>query len=407
MSNIDSKDKGAKPDWAKTKSELRYDETGQKSIKGKVIFGIIILILVALFVLAKSQNSSANPAESDTALSFSEEVQVKYLAPEELSKIQRQTLARELKVTGALQPLSTHQAPALVSARVESINVRPGDTVTKGQKLVAMDTESLTLQMQQQQNATEATRAQLALAKSQLLRTRDLSSRGIATSSQLEEAASSVDALTANLAAQESQIDSIQYSLRNAIIYSPSAGVVSQRNAEPGQFVSAGVLLLEIVDLSTLELKANIPSTSVDLIKTGMTVNVSVESLPGKTFLGTISRISPVTNTGTRTIPIYITLNNNDQTLKGGLFAVGKITLDSKSNAIGINETAIHDLTSSSPWVLKVIDNKIIRQAVTLGGSWQSNQLREVTSGLSEGDVIVNLPLSGLEENDSIEIIGG
>ncbi|UXN73984.1 hypothetical protein N8D56_01075 [Devosia sp. A8/3-2] len=84
-----------------------------------------------------------------------------------------------------------------------AVMARPGDAVREGDVLVQLDTESLRIQLDQQTSTAAATRAQLVLAESQLLRTTDLIERGLTASSGLEQAQSSVDALRANLAALE------------------------------------------------------------------------------------------------------------------------------------------------------------------------------------------------------------
>ncbi|MFQ3231205.1 MAG: membrane fusion protein (multidrug efflux system), partial [Reinekea sp.] len=305
-----------------------------------------------------------------------------------------------------IQPLQVAQIPSLISAQVDSVGYRVGDTVSKGQVVVTMDTESLEIQKEQQLSATYATETQLKLAESQLKRTSELAGQGIATSSLLEEVQSNVEAMKANLNSQQAQIKSVDYSLRNAVIRAPLSGVVSARNVDPGQFIGVGSPLLEIVDLSVMELKVNVSTANNGLIRKGMPVEVSLEGLENQVFNGVISRISPVASVGTRTIPVYIVIENPDKKLRGGMFAIGQISLAEKPQALAIESTALQTDEDNRHFVFKVVDNKAVKQFVELGDIWGASRRQEITSGLQVGDQYVNVQLTGLEENDELQLIG-
>jgi RND family efflux transporter MFP subunit len=388
-----------KPEWAKTKADRRR-EAGLKPSKAKwlVLFFIVVGVAVAVYAL--------KPAESEVVEAIQDpEISVKYLASQELATVQAKTLQQQIKVTGTIAPLTVAQLPALISAQVDTVAVRPGDRVKKGQLLVSMDTESINIQKEQQLSAIGATQAQLTLAESQLKRTQEMTKQGIAPSSQLEQAQSSVQAQAANLQAQKSQIKATDYQLRNANIFSPVTGVVSQRQAEPGQFVGVGSPLMEVVDLSVMELVVNVSTTASTQIVVGMTVDINIEGIVDETFTGTVSRISPLASRGTRTIPVYVLIENAEQKLRGGMFAVGQITLNEKANAIAINESAIRFDDTNNPYVFKIANDTVEHQAVTLGDYWGEKQQVEVVSGLVSGDVIVVLPLPGLVSGDAVQLI--
>ena len=390
-----------KPEWAKTKADRRR-EAGLKPSKAKwlVLFFIVVGVAVAVYAL--------KPAESEVVEVAQDPVtSVKYLASQELATVQATTLKQQIKVTGTIAPLTVAQLPALISAQVDSVTVRPGDTVKNGQLLVSMDTESINIQKEQQLSAIGATQAQLTLAESQLKRTQEMTKQGIAPSSQLEQALSSVQAQEANLQAQKSQIKATDYQLRNANIFSPVNGVVSQRQAEPGQFVGVGTPLMEVVDLSIMELVVNVSTTASAQIVVGMTVDINIEGIADETFTGTVSRISPLASRGTRTIPIYVLIENAERKLRGGMFAVGQITLNEKANAIAVNESAIRFDETDNPYVFKIANDTVVQQAVSLGGYWGEKQQVEIISGLESGDVIVVLPLPGLSSGDAVQLIEG
>src|SRR5690606_2723658 len=110
--------------------------------------------------------------------------------------------------------------------------------------------------------------------------------------------------------ALQGQVAAAQIALQNATVKATMAGIVSARSVEPGQTVQAGAALLTIVDLDRLELSGAAPVGSSAQIKAGQAVDVAVEGLPGQHFAGTVDRVNPIAVAGTRTIPVYIGLDN-------------------------------------------------------------------------------------------------
>ena len=396
----------SKPEWAQSKREkdnLARIAAGQKPRRRLWPWIALALIVVAIAVawFMSSQQPAPQPVEA-----AAETAPVMQINPSEISTIEPQTLVQTVKVTGSLEPQSQTQLASQVSGRVVAVLARPGDAIREGDVLLQLDTESLTIQLNQQTSTAEATRAQLVLAESQLSRTTDLIERGLAASSGIEQAQSSVDALRANLAALEGQVEAAQIALQNATLKAPMDGIISERSVRPGQSVQQGAALFTIVDLSTLELNASAPVGSSAQLAPDQAVTITVEGLTDQTFAGTVDRINPIALAGTRRTPVYITLENSGGLLRGGMFATGQVTVASRSDAIAVPQAALRE-DAEGFFVLKLADGKVVRQAIEQGGSWNGNRLIEITSGLVAGDVVVTAPLTQLQPDDLVEMVEG
>ncbi|HTN60142.1 MAG TPA: efflux RND transporter periplasmic adaptor subunit, partial [Devosia sp.] len=378
----------AKPEWAQSQREKDNAARVEAGLKPRrrrwpwIVLGLIVLVIAA-FYLYQSQKPA--PVEAEAAPVAAPVMQ---LNPFEISTITPQTLAQTVKVTGSLAPQRQTQVASQVSGRVVAVMVRPGDTVRDGDVLLQLDTESLRIQLDQQTSTAEATRAQLVLAESQLARTTDLIERGLTATSGLEQAQSSADALRANLAALQGQVAAARIAVQNATVKATMAGIVSARSVEPGQTVQAGAALFTIVDLDRLELSAAAPVGSSAQIKPGQSVGVSVEGLPNQQFTGTVDRVNPVAMAGTRTIPVYIGLDNTERLLRGGMFATGQVVVAEQANALAVPKAAIRE-DAESFYLLKLADGAVVRQTIEQGQTWNGGRLIEITSGLVDGDVVV------------------
>lgn len=394
-----------KPEWAQSKRD--------KDNAARVAAGLpprrrrwpwIVLALVILAVVAGVVIISRQPPPEPVDEAVAEPI--KQLNQAEITTVEPTTLAETVRVTGSLAPQRQTQLSSQVFARVVAVLARAGDAVSSGDVLVQLDTDSLQVQLDQATSTAEATRAQLALAESQLARTRDLIERGVTATSGLEQAQSSADALRANLAALEAQVAAAQIDMQNATVRAPMDGVVSERTVEPGQTVQQGTALLTIVDLDPIELQGSSPIGASAEIEPGQTVAVTVEGLPDRVFEGTVSRVNPVAAAGTRTIPVYITLANEDGALRGGMFATAHITVTETPDALSVPATALRE-DAEGVYVLKVENGEAVRQAIEQGEAWNRGRVIEVVSGLEAGDIVVSAPLTELQPGDKVEMVEG
>jgi RND family efflux transporter MFP subunit len=175
---------------------------------------------------------------------------------------------------------------------------------------------------------------------------------------------------------------------------------------EPGQTVQAGSPLLTIVDLDRLELTGAAPVGSSARIKAGQSVAVTVEGLPSQGFTGTVDRVNPVAAAGTRTIPVYIGLANEQRLLRGGMFATGQVVVAEMPDALAVPKAAIRE-DAEGFYLLKLTDGAVVRQGIEQGDAWNGGQLIQITTGLVAGDVVVTAPLTQLQPGDQVEMVKG
>ncbi|MCL4676087.1 MAG: efflux RND transporter periplasmic adaptor subunit, partial [Pararhodobacter sp.] len=248
------------------------------------------------------------------------------------------------------------------------------------------------------------TRAQLELALNQLERVRALVERGVTTSASLDEAQNAVTQARASLDALQDQVASAELRLLHATVRAPFAGIVASRSVEPGQYVGPGTPLVSIVDLRTVELRANAAVADGALLRQRQAVIVTVDGIEGRTFDGVVSRINPVAQEGTRTVPVYITIDNPDGVLLGGMFATAQVVIESAVDAIALPTVALRE-DAEGPYVLRVVDDRLERAGVETGGTW-SGSLTRITQGLAVGDRVITAPLPSLQAGDAVELVG-
>ncbi len=320
----------------------------------------------------------------------------------EVTTVQPATLRETVRVTGALAPARQSAIAAQVAGRVETIDVRPGQSVRQGEVVASLDTADTELRIAQQQAAIAATQAQLSLAERQLASTQSLADKGLASPSALESAQSNVEALKANIAAQEAQLEGIRLTLDYATITAPFSGTISARNVDPGQAVGAGTAIASIVDLNEMEARALAPLGTAAALKVGQSAELTVEGFRDRPFQAEISRINPVAAEGTRSIQIYLKIANSDGALRGGMFLSGHVIVASRDNAMAVPVGALRS-DGDGDFLLAVEAGRLVRKPVIRGTAWSGGRLVEV-SGIEAGTMILAVPLPELQPGMAVQL---
>ncbi len=395
-----------KPDWAMNRREAeraRRVREGLAQRRRKWPWVLLVLIVAGgagyYYYSAKMAPVAAGEI-SDQAQTPGTVMQVNTA---EIAVLRPQTLQRVVRVIGPLGPIRQAQLSSQVNGRVEAVAAQPGDRVTEGEVLAQIDVETLSLELQQARSNADATRAQLDLAEVQLERAQQLIDRGVAPTSSLNEVQSNVAQLRARLSALEDQVSGAELRLRNATVRAPYDGVISARSAEPGQYVGVGAPLLTVVDLTKVEMRASAAVASGALLRRDQAVIVRIDGIPDREFEGIVTRINPVAEEGTRTIPVYVQIDNTDGVLLGGMFGVGQIVVEDAPQSLAVPATALRE-DAAGYHLLQIEDGRLVRRQVETGGDWAGGLVR-ILSGIAPGQTVVTAPLPSLTDGDAVEIV--
>jgi len=386
-----------KPEWALSRRELKKRALLAAGIQPSrfpwlwagaavVVVGLAVFVLPSMLApQASTPTETAAPAPDV----------IKRLLSIDVATAVPATLAETLKATGSLMPRRSIAIASQVNGTLKSVDARIGDSVKAGEVLATVDVETSEIQLSQQRSTAAATRAQLAQAENQLERTLRLADSGLTPSATVESEKASIEALKANLAALEAQVAAAELVIRNATIAAPFDGIVASRAIEPGQLISPGAALFDLVDLSMMEMTAYVPVSASPLLSPGQGVTLSVEGLPGQTFAATVEGVSPVAAQGTRTVPVLISVPNPGGQLRGGMFASGRITIEQVADVLAVPEAAVRQ-DAEGTYVLKIVDGALVRQPIAVARNWSSSRQAQLASGLAAGETYVSGKLDDL-----------
>ena len=368
------------------------------------VVGVVAVLLVAGFVArtlharSQAQAEAAAPAKPPQAME---------LNASDIVVARVQPFNRTLAISGSLKAVDSAVVRAKVAAEVKTLLVREGDTVTAGQTIGQLDTLEVDLRVQQADQNAASARAQLDIAQRALNNNRALVAQGFISATGLETSISNEAAARATFEAAMAAVNLARKARTDARLVSPISGLVSQRLVQPGERVAVDARLVEIVDLSRIELEAAVAPEEIGRVAVGQTARLASEGLDGP-VTAKVVRINPSTQAGTRAVLVYLRLDARPG-LRQGLFLTGSIDLSTRS-ALTVPLSAVR-VDQAQPYVLAVVSDRVEQRKVTLGlrgelpidGSVES--VVELTSGVTDGAVLLRGSAGALRDGTRVRLL--
>jgi RND family efflux transporter MFP subunit len=314
----------------------------------------------------------------------------------------RRNVEREVVASGSVaawQEMSL--GVELTGLRIATVLVEPGTRVAAGQALLELDRRTLDVQARQAEASLAQARASLELARSQAARGETLLAQNLISGANFDELRANRSKAEAGLAAAEAERDAARLRLGFATLRAPDAGLISARNAQPGQIVSAGTELLRLIRRGRLEWRAEVAEIDLPSLKVGSAVQLRAPD--GSRVAGTIRAVSPAIDPKTRAALIYADLPEPGA-LRAGMFAEGRLAVGRAEVSVVPRESVV--FRDGFPFVFVLGEGDRVAQRRIETGAAQGDFL-EVRSGLAAGERIVVKGAGFLGDRDLVKVVAG
>ena len=369
----------------------------KRGLNGRILFGTLA-ILAALFAVGFVPRWRANATLASSVRDQRPTVTV--------ISSQKPGDPADLVLPGSTQAIQETALYARTNGYVRKWNVDIGAKVEVGQLLAEIETPEVDQELNQARaNVTQAI-ANADLARATLARWQQLVDQKVVSSQEFDEKKSASDARAADLQVAKANVKRLEELQSFEKIVAPFTGIVTARNIDNGNLVSAGsgqtAPLFRLAQTDTLRIYVTVPQTQSRSIAPGQSATVSVREIPDKAFNAKVVRTAGAIDPASRTLLTELQLPNDDGQLFPGMYAEVKFALPQDGRTLLVPGNAVM-MRSDGPKVLVVDAKQTIRaRAVKLGRDLGDKV--EVVSGLNPAEPVVANPTDALHDGAEVKV---
>ena len=322
------------------------------------------------------------------------------LAVTDVVKSEMRELQRGLPVSGSLKAVNSAIVKARVPGELLELTLREGDAVRAGQVVARVDATEGRARLRQAQEQADAAKAQIDIAQRQYGNNKALVDQGFISRSALDTSANNLSAAQATHKASLAAVELARKGVDDTVLKAPISGVVSQRLAQPGERIAVDGRVIEIVDLSRLELEATLSAADSVDVRVGQDAVLQVEG-SARPLAARVARINPSAQAGSRSVLAYLVLADTTG-LRQGLFAQGTLAIG-RSSALAVPLAAVRT-DKPAPYVQVVEDGKVVHKPVETGARGEAEKETWVeVKGVAAGATVIRGHVGPLREGTAVK----
>lgn len=359
---------------------------------------LVVLLAAGVLRSLKARKVQKETMAAQTAVRAQTVVE---LGSSDVVQVNTVTLAQGLPISGALKAVSSAIVKARVPGELQGLRVREGDSVKAGQVIARIDATEFQARVRQARQQAQAAKAQVDIARRNFDNNRSLVEQGFISKTALDSSTSTLAAAEATYQAAQAGADVASKSMVDTVLLAPISGLISQRLAQPGERVAVDARIVEIVDLSQLELEASLSASESLDVRVGQSATLQIEGT-AKPVNAKVVRINPSAVAGSRAVLVYLAVESAPG-LRQGLFAQGTLgTQQVQALAVPLNAVRTD---KPQPYVQLVVDNKIVHQTVEMGARGEVNgQAMVAVKGVAEKAKVVSGSVGTLRDSSTVKL---
>lgn len=336
----------------------------------------------------------------------------------EVLEVGESSISNQIRSFGTIRAQDVVNINPQVSNRVVQIYADLGDSVNAGERLAKIYELPFRDAYEQAQAQYRQSRTAFERDSVQFSRQQQLYDSGAISSTEFEDARATYSTSRAQLEASEASLTNSREDLENTVIRSPVRGVVLSREIAEGDIATTGTVAFTIANLVGFETRLFLPMQDWVDVTVGLPVDLQMSNREQTIARGVISRISPQLDPETGLGEVVVSLVDVSSSVRQGVLAESRITLETRENRIVIPRTAMIEnvetyiepetntveLRRNYSVFVAQGDTIAVRKDLSLG--LEQGERVEVSGGLETGQKIIVTGQSGLRDGARIRIAG-
>lgn len=345
------------------------------SVLAVVIIGFIVLPKLISTNKNSGDNRRQNPSQQNQPIAV------------DVFIIKEQILDNEIKAIGTIRANEEAEIMSEVSRKIRSIYFREGTYVTKGKVLFRMDADDLVAKLRKQEIEEE-------LAVSRVTREKQLIEKGLISQEEFDVTENTLEKIRADISI--TRID-----ISKTTIHAPFSGIIGLRNVSAGAYVTPGVTLTTMQDISKVKIDFSIPEKYIYFFQKGGKISFKVDGIDGD-FEAEVYAYEPKIENNTRSLVLRAVCTNKDRKLLPGTFANVTFKISEDKSAILVpTQSIVPKLKGQSIYVIR--NSKAILIDVEIGE--RSEQFVQITSGnINSSDTVITTNILRLKNEAPVKV---
>lgn len=228
---------------------------------------------------------------------------------------------------GAVEPwIEASVGPQYISGYVETVQVRPGAVVRRGEVLATLDCADPNAETRAVAMRAKAVDAQMRAKADEARRMSSMLDGGFVAPNDVEQKTAASNAAEAELLETNARLLRASLDVRDCILRAPFDGEIGTRTFDPGAFVHPGASIVSVVDRSVVRVTVDAPEKDFDALTPSTTVKIQMLAT-GASLSAPIARRAPRADPGSRTIHFEVDVSNPDRAYPVGTTAAVQIAV--------------------------------------------------------------------------------
>ncbi|QQS48202.1 MAG: efflux RND transporter periplasmic adaptor subunit [Acidobacteriota bacterium] len=419
-----------------TLNEISQAGPGQWN-RGRLLMVLGVIVVLAAAIVGLMKWRKAEPASANAVAEATVEPPVDVMTVAAITR----GLQRSVEAVGSLAADEEVIVAAQVAGELSQLNVDFGSYVTQGQVIAVIDQRDAKLKVEQAEATLKQTMARLGMsgmkegerydpgqnadvkvakaalewARLDLQRATQLVEKGDVARSVYDQAMinhtsaqaryqAAVDAVNQQLALVDQQRAALALARKNisdTVVRAPISGAVKEKLTSRGSYLPVNGKIVTLVRINPLRLRADIPEYAAGSVRIGQTMNLNIESFPGKTYTGRVVRIGPSLSEQTRALTVEAEVSNPGNILRPGMFAKAQLITDKDAQAVMVPASAV--VNSAGLSKVFVIENGKASERIVKTGVIDGEMI-EIVEGVRAGDILATSNLSRLQQGAAVSI---
>jgi len=314
------------------------------------------------------------------------------------------------RLSGVVQPVEATNLSFQVGGKVESVQVKLGDVVKRGDVLAELDQRSFKLSQQSSKASLQQAEASLRESKNEFTRYSELVKQGQVSKSGFDNAKAAFESATSAVNLSKAQLDIRLKDLQDTILTAQYNGKITKRLIEPSLQISPGQNAFEIEGEGGLEIQVMVPETLIRDLSNGSRISIRYPVLPNQIGTGMITEIGSRAETA-NAFPVTILIDSSLAGLRAGMTAEVDFTFEGvgrtgyKGDTFRLPISALGADTGQAAFVF-VYDPAT--ESITKRNIQTENIINNevlVSSGLTKGEIVATAGITFLRDGQTVSLL--